>query len=48
MFTFLVVLCNKCVVVGPNKCINVILMDYSENFDQVYFQKKLNISSLVN
>lgn len=23
-------------------------MDYSENFDQVYFQKKLNICSLVN
>lgn len=48
MFTFLVVLCNKCIVVGLNKCINVILMDYSENFDQVYFQKKLNICSLVN
>lgn len=30
----MVVLYNKSTVLGPSKCINIILMNYSENFDQ--------------
>ena len=35
VFNFLVVLYDKSTVLGPSKSINIILVNYSENFDQV-------------